>query len=236
MVQRWCYMAAMWWVLLLGCSTPDPDSLLRTHQLDGAADAWAKLHGERPDIDHRVMDVLGTRAAHDPTITFASALSTLQAVRLLERNPGWGNQELDTGFDRPSDLLAAAAAVGRPSAFVAVGRSETGLDRDPYVDGAIPWARGRLVGFAPPDVTALGRRLDDDPPARLVTFAFEDGTGWFSLSCERRPDGWWTINSNNVAAAGRLVQAASWGRDNPGDDLAGRYPGGLVPPDLKPAP
>ena len=34
------------WLLLLACAAPDPDARLRAGDLKGAADAWAKVHGE----------------------------------------------------------------------------------------------------------------------------------------------------------------------------------------------
>lgn len=227
----------MWWVLLalVGCSRPDPDALFRRHDLDGAADAWAKLHGERPDVDHRVMDILALRAGRDPFRTFADALADLRAVRLLEKALPYGNDPLDVGFEAPSDLLRAAERIMLPGGIAAVGRSETGLDRDVYTTGALPWSRGRLVGWGPPGLDALGTSLDQDPPARLVTFAFEDETGWFHLSAEHRPDGWWTINATWAPAAGRLVEAADWGRTHGWDSLPARYGRGFIVAAEKPA-
>lgn len=223
------YMTGMLACLLgAGCRAPDPDALLRRHDLDGAATAWEQVHGERVSLDHTVADILAQRAATDPGITMPVVLDTLDAVRTLDATAHPGTEALDTGFDRLADLLGAAEILAAPPFLVVVGRSETRLDKDPYLGGALPWARGRVVGWARRDAAAFGARIDADPPLRLVTVLARDATGAVSIGLEHREGAWWTLNAADAHTAARLVAAAA-NLSLGADALARRYGKGLVP-------
>ncbi|MDP2311094.1 MAG: hypothetical protein Q8P18_34055 [Pseudomonadota bacterium] len=224
-------------LLVLACkSPPDPDARLRAGDLEGAAVAWEALHGSPLDVAHPAAVSLAARAPRDPSITAALLVDTLEAVRLLEQAPVKRTEELDLTFDRFTDLGAALDALAEGPAMVAVGRSETFADRDPYTtDAPLPWKGGRLVGFAltpsiPPagPFEALGAALDANPPAKLVTVGVSDVSGILYLNVERRDGTWWAISASNGRAGARLVLAAASVRDYGGATLRERQGGGFV--------
>ena len=152
-------MAPMF-ALLLSCARPDPDVLLRAHDLDGASAAWATRHGQELDIDHPVADILSRRAVTDPTITAATVAETMRAVRLLEAGKATGVIGLDLPVDQLEAWLGAVETLLVPPLLVVAGRSDGALDKDPYPGGALPWQRGRLIGFATQGLAALGALVD----------------------------------------------------------------------------
>ncbi|MFZ5475525.1 MAG: hypothetical protein ACOZNI_02015 [Myxococcota bacterium] len=214
----WCLL------LLLACTRPDPDARLRAHDLDGAAAAWEKRHGTRLDVDHPVADVLATRAARDPSITAATVADTMEAVRALEASPRLGARDADVPFERWEDLLVAAGKLGEPPLIVAVGRSEGVHDKDPWTAGGdLPFRDGRVVGWArraagegTEALAALGRRLDANPPAKLVTVALRDARGAVAFYARKEADGWWVRWTTDPEAAGALLRLMEAGRGTPG--------------------
>lgn len=205
----------MWW--LAACGGPGADELLRRHDLDGAAAAWEKQTGAPLDVDHRVADVLSTRAAKDPTITVALLAGTMEAVRLLERAPDRGSKVVDRPFDSFSTLGGAIEKVARGSFVVAVGRSELPSDRDPYfANGDLPWSGGRLVGWERDKLDTLARTLEDRPPVRLVTIALRDSSCEQFLFVERAHDAWWVRSATDPNAAAALLIVADGGAVVPG--------------------
>lgn len=194
-----------WW---LACAEPDPDALLRARDLPGAARALSAREGVTIDLAHPVAEVLAVRAASDPTLTAAEVARTVQAVRRLDAVPAVGLRAVDLSFPDAQSLCGAAAALGRGRVLVVVGRSEHGGDRDPWMGGALPWTRGRLVGFATEDHARFGRVVDAEAPARLVTWVIEDETGALVVTTERKPEAWWSHSSNEPRSAARLLLAA----------------------------
>lgn len=214
------------WLLLLACRGPDPDALLRKHDLDGAAAAWTARTGEVVSFDHTVADILAQRAAHDPAITTAYVVEALAAARLLDLCPRRGLAGLDLGFTGMEQVFGAAQALADGPLLVAVGRSSVVSDRDPYLGGPLPFANGRIVGWASADAPDLGRRIDAEPPLRLVTVSLRDGRDGFCLTAEHRPDGWWATAASDGAVAARLLTAA--GSTEPAEALRARLGPGLV--------
>jgi hypothetical protein len=209
--------------LVFACSTPDPDALLRAHDLDGASAAWAKAHGSPLDTDHVVADVLSRRSARDPSITARSLAETMEAIRALEGAPRARARQVDHPFERWEDVMAGAAALGQPPMLVAVGRSETPADQDPFTGGALPFSEGRLVGFArrgagegPEALIALGRELDADPPTKLVTVVVRTARGEVALFVVREGTGWNAKYSTDPEVAVALMRAAEAAKAAPG--------------------
>lgn len=195
-------------VALVGCADPDPDALLRRHDLDGAAAAWAARHGgQRLDVDHAAAEALATRASTDPTITAATVADAMEAVRLLDANP-LGAKDVDSPFPSMSALCGAVERAFPGPWLVAVGRPEVRTDKDPYSAGAaLPWTGGRVAGWARTDLAAFGARIDADPPARKGVLAIRTGAGDFWVLLRRDPDGWWVLGASDLDAARRLLGA-----------------------------
>ncbi len=215
---------ALW---LLGCA-PDPDARLRDGDLAAAASASAR-RGVPLDIDHPVAEILAVRARTDATITTASIADAMEAVRFLEQAPIIRKQGLDLSFARFEDLGAALDALAEGPALLVVGRSENLADKDPFLMGGdLPWKGGRLVGWARTDLAALGRRLDADPPPKLVVVGVRDDSGSVYLNIERRDAAWWPVAASDAVVAARLVLAAEAVRDYGGPALREREGGGFV--------
>lgn len=195
--------------VLLACASPDPDARLRVHDLDGASAAWAALHGAPLDTDHPVADILSRRAAVDPGVTSATLEATMRAVRLLEGGKPVGLVPLDLPVDTMHTWLGAIEPLAVGSALVAAGRSETGLDKDPYQGGPLPWRGGRMLGFAERDLAALGTLVDEAAAPRLVTLRLRDETGELTLTFTRKDGAWWTTATSDGAAGARLVLAGT---------------------------
>lgn len=202
-------------VAALGCraADPDPDALLRRHDLDGAAAAWEARTGTPLDADHPVADILATRAGRDPSVDTADVADALDAVHLLE-GLALGLKSVDLPVPSMEALFGAMEAASPPPRLVVVGRAETRLDRDPWLHGgALPWRGGRVVGWAREDLAALGARIDRDPPPRTTSIAFRAGsgagpTGTLWLVVRRDPGAWWALSASDPEAAGRLIEAA----------------------------
>jgi hypothetical protein len=214
------------WILLLACRAADPDALLRRHDLDGASAAWTAKTGEEVDLDHTVADILAQRAAHDPSVTTAYTIEAVTAARLLDSCPRRGLATLDIGFASLASVFQAAEALANGGVRVAVGRSTLVSDRDPYMGGPLPFASGRIVGWAGADAAAFGRAVDAEPPLRLVTVALRDQNGAFCFTAEHRPDGWWSTATSDAPAAARLLAAAE--RAEPKEALLQRFGAGLT--------
>lgn len=221
----------MGWTLLLlaACGAPDPDALLRKGDVDGAAAAYAERAGAPLDVKHPVAEVLAGRARSDATVTTATIADAMDAVRFLEQAPIIRVQHLDLDFDRFADLGAALDALAEGDALFVVGRSEGLGDKDPYLmGGALPWKGGRVVGWARRDMAALGKSVDENPPAKLVVVGIRDATGEVYLNVERRDGAWVALSASDAKAAARLVLAANAARDYTGPALRAREGGGFV--------
>lgn len=223
-------------LLTLACSgTPDPDALLRTGDLDGAAAAWKVVHGTPLDTDHPVAHVLAMRAPRDPAITVATIADTVGAVRFLEQAPLKRTEALDLTIERLADLGAALDTLAEPPALVVVGRSENLADRDPYTTNApLPWKGGRILGIVRSPSTAadpfarLGAGLDADPPPKLVVIGVSDATGVVYLNLERQGGLWAVLAASDADAGARLVLAADAVRDYGAPTLRERQGRGFV--------
>ncbi len=214
--------------LLLSCARPDPDALLRAHDLDGASAAWAAIHGEALDIDHPVADILSRRAVTDPAITAATVAETMRAVRLLEAGKATGVTGLDLPVDQLAPWLGAVEALALPPLLVVAGRSDGALDKDPYQGGALPWQRGRLIGFATHGLTALGARVDEAAAPRLVTLRLQDQTGDLLLTFAPLDGIWWTTAASDARAGARLVLAGNLAVEEGTAAAVARYGKGVV--------
>lgn len=202
--------------LLLGCGAPDPDALLRRHDLDGASAAWERLHGEPLDVDHRAVDALATRAARDPGITTAYVAEAMRAVRLVEAVPEAGLADVDAPFSSMEALLRGVERGVRGPLLVAVARPETRADGDPYVqDAPLPCRGGRVIGWAQTDLAALGARIDADPPGRKVVVAVRGAEGDFWMVVRRDLEGWWLVGATNREGASRVLSASAAGATAP---------------------
>jgi hypothetical protein len=225
----------MWW--LFACAAPDPDALLRAGDIDAAAAAWNGAHVAQVDLDHEVANLLARR---EPDVTVPRVAEAVDVVRLVEAGPVRSRLELNSPVASIAGVLAGARAAARLPLVVAVGRSDARADVDVLQRGAaLPWlgssepgmatARGRLVGwtrYAAPsgagtatDVWTsrrgtqdLGAWLDANPPARLVTLAFEDATGAAWIWAERHAgEGWTLIATSSYGAADRMLRGAPTG-------------------------
>lgn len=216
----------------LGACTPapDPDALLRRHDLSGAEAAWKQLHGEEIDLNHHVVDVLAQRAASDPSITMASTLDALEAARLLDRVPTRGMGSVDIGFDSLESVLGAAGAIAKAPALVVVGRSATPADKDPYEGGPLPWRSGVLVGWTRADPSVLGRETDKLNPTRLVTIAMQDQTGALWLTVHHQDGLWWATASTDAPACARVLGAGATFTSGGVEAVRAKYGRGLLPP------
>jgi hypothetical protein len=196
--------------VLVACQPADPDALLHAGRLEEAAAAATPP----VDVSSRAAQVLGMRARQDRSVTIAVLREAVAAVRLLDESPATRTQKLDVPLDRAADLGAVADALGVGATIMAVGRSETPADPDPWTKaGDLPWARGRVFGYAEHDLAALGARLDANPPVKLVTVGIADQTGavWFTM--QREGDAWETVSASDAEAAARLLLAAGSLRD-----------------------
>lgn len=192
---------------LVACAAPDPDALLRAHDLDGAAEAWARSHESSLDPRYPASDVLSRRAARDPTITTALVVETVDALKLLDAAPQVGLKNMDLPLERLSDLAVCTPTMLRSPWLVAIGRSDTPADADPYEGGPLQWKRGRLVGFASTAdaITRLYAAVDKDPPPRLTTVAVRADASTFFLFLGRRDGGWTLATTTDVDAATRYL-------------------------------
>lgn len=192
---------------LVACAAPDPDALLRAHDLAGAAAAWSRTHEEVLDTRYPAADVLSRRSATDPAITMQLVVETVDAMKFLDTAPQVGLKNVDLPLERLADLGACTPAMLKSPWLVAIGRSETPADADPYEGGPLQWKRGRLVGFASTaeTVAALYAAVDKDPPPRLTTIAVRaDGSSFF-MYFGRRDGGWTLATTTDVALATRYL-------------------------------
>lgn len=210
--------------LLLACSPPDPDALLRAEDLPGVAAAWEKAYGVSLDVAHPIAPVLARRARVDPSVTAADLARALTHVALLDAVPRLGLRGVDLSFPTAASLLGAAELLARGTPRVAVGRSENAMDRDPMEGGALPWARGRVCGYATGALVPVGALVDREAPPKLVTFVVEDDTGPLMITAEWRSDGWWSHSSNDPEAAARLLLAADVLATEGAAAVRARYP------------
>ena len=220
----------MWW--LLACAAPEPDALLRAGDVAGAAAAWETTHPARVDLDHEVAQILARREA-DATVPRVG--EAVEAARLIESGPVRSRLDLNVPVGSIAGVVAGARAAARSVLVLAVGRSDARGDVDVLQRGSpLPWigasepgmatARGRIVGWTRYAKTSgegtatdawtsrrgaqdLGAWLDANPPARLVTLAFEDATGTAWIWAERRAgEGWILIATSSLGAADRMLR------------------------------
>lgn len=211
-------------VLLLACPSapPDPDALLRAHQLDAWAAAVETRDGVRPDTSLPAADVLARRAAADPSWTSARVAGALHAVTLLNTAPVIGKRALDLSFDL-DPLFAAAEVLSGGQVFVAVGRSENGLDKDIYQGGALTWRDGRLVAWGAAPLAPVAAAVAAEPIPRLLTLAFEDTSGRLTLTAARQATGWWTTAATDAERGADLVLAATLHAEQGAAAVAAKY-------------
>lgn len=206
----------------LACADPDPDALLRQGRLEEAG-AAAGFDPAAP-----VAQILAGRARRDPSITVATVREAIAAVTLLDGAPQTRTQTLDVPIERLADLGAAADVLAEGARRMAIGRSETLADQDPWTHAVpLPWKGGRLVGSATTNLESLGARLDADPPVKLVTVGLEDTTGRVYITLQHRDGEWDPVSASDAEAGARLALAAGAVRDYGGAALRARMGGGL---------
>lgn len=233
--------SAMLPILLLAIAcfdapAPDPDALLRAGDLDGVAVAWEALHGTALDVRHPAAQALAIRAPRDPSITAATLVDTLLAIRFLENAPLTRTETLDFTFTSLADFGAALDVLADGPAMMAVGRSETRADKDPYTTNApLPWKGGRLVGHARKPASgasgafeAFGATVDANPPVKLVTIGLADSTGMVYISIERREGRWFVLGTSDAHVGARLVLASETVRESGAAVLREREGRGFV--------
>ncbi len=215
-------------VLLLACAPVDPDARLRAHDLDGAAAAWTARTGTPLDTDHVVADILSRRSVTDPGVTSATVAETMRAVRLIESGKATTLAALDLPVDRLGAWLGVVEQLALGPVLVVAGRSDGALDKDPYQGGALPWKRGRIIGFASVDLASLGGLIDDAAAPRLVTLRLQDQTGDLALTLAPLDGIWWTTGASDAVAGARLVLAGNLGVEKGVPAAVAQYGTGLV--------
>lgn len=204
----------MWWLplitALLGCARPDPDALLQAGRVAEAAAAYQAQTGHVVDFGHPAADGLARRAALQHAGSVADIERQMRPVLLLDQTPLRGRLALDLSFPSLGPVLAAAFDLGGTQ--VAVGRSQNPAEREVENGGDLPWSNGRLVGGAEDaaSASALGRKVDADPPPRLVTVGMTDGTVSVFFTVQHKPEGWITVASLTPDAAATWINFADF--------------------------
>ncbi len=212
----------MWW--LLACApAPDPEALLRAGDPRAAAAAATEMGTPSFDPEHPLVPVIMRRVGAEAHLTMGFVSEAVAAARLLDARPKLGRRAVDRPFEDMATLMAGAERVLTPPAIAAVGRSRSRGDADAYQPGAsLPWEGGRMVGWARLDtapgaatgtLVALGRTVDADPPAKLVTLGFEDDRGPLWIFVERDANlGWMAIAASDPERAAAVLVAGERAR------------------------
>lgn len=229
----------MGWIFLLGligCGPPDAEAAWRAGEHDAAIAAWNAQTGAQLDPADPLIDVLARRSAREP-VGLSEVDTWVKARDLLERAPDLGMRALDLSFDQLTPILQGAGVfLGRP-AVLAVGRSRSAADAEPLEGGPLRYRRGVLVGAVTwsgeadhAALTALGQRLDADPPALILTLAASDPTGAVWVTLKRQDGVWWTVSASNAEIGARLLLAGAAVTLEGAAAAQARYGAGLWPP------
>ncbi len=207
-------------LLLLACTAPTPDALLREGRFDEALSAWTAAGGRPVPARHATAQALAVRAPGEPWITMAVLVDLTEAAALLDGVPDTRMKDVDVSFERWSPMASCLTGSLAVPWRVAVGRSETVDDPDPHDHGlpfeGVVYRKGRVVGTGAAlaagsesagsaAVASLFARLDADPPSNRVTLALTDPAGPLAINLTRKNGVWWSVSATNGEAAAGLV-------------------------------